>query len=69
MVDTRSNRGPLSVGGISVDCRWYIDWLSYEMLCYRVFFKASRVLETYSTEVLQTLQSDNVAILKKVAEK
>ena len=56
-VNTRSIRWPLNVSGILVDCQWYIDWLSYNTRCFRVFLKASSILETSSMEVLQTLRS------------
>ena len=68
-VDTRSIRWPLNVSGILVDCQWYIDWLSYNTRCFRVFLKASSILETSSMEVLQTLRSDSVDIHEIVAEK
>ena len=49
VVDTRSIQWPLNVSGISVNCRWYIDQLSYNTMCFRVFSKASSILETSST--------------------
>ena len=33
------------VGGISVDYQWYINWLSYNLMCHRVFLKAFSVLK------------------------
>ena len=48
-VDTRSVWWPLNVCGISVNCWWYIDQLSYNTMCFRVFFKASSILEMSST--------------------
>ena len=52
-VNTRSIWWPLItdipptiiVGGISVDYQWYINWLSYNFMCHRVFLKAFSVLK------------------------
>ena len=46
----------INVGGISDDCRWYIDRLLYNTMYFRVFLKTSSVLETFSPEVLKTLR-------------
>ena len=51
VVDTRSIWWSLNVGGISVNCRWNIDQLLHNTMCFRLFFKASSVLETSSTEM------------------
>ena len=48
LVDTRSIWWPFIFGGISVDCRWYIDILSYNFMCSRVLLKACNVLKTCS---------------------
>ena len=48
LVNTRSIWWPLIGSGISVDCRWYIDILSYNFMCSRVFLKASSVLKACS---------------------
>ena len=45
LVDTRSIWWPLIVGGRSVDYQWYINWLSYNFMCHRVFLKAFSVLK------------------------
>ena len=44
LVNTRSIWWPL-IGGIWVDCWWYINWLSYNFMCHRVFLKAFSVLK------------------------
>ena len=38
-VNTRSVWWPLNVSGISVNCWWYIDQLSYNTMCFRSFLK------------------------------
>ena len=55
-VNTRSIRWSLNVGGISVNCRWYIDQLPYNTMCFRLFLKASSVLEMSSTEMNNFIQ-------------
>ena len=52
-VNTGSIQWPLNVSGILVACRWYIDWLSYNTRCFRVFLKVFSVLEATSMELWQ----------------